>query len=52
VVRLQLEGDRVVAEEWLDLGARIRDVKQARDGSVLVVTDEDDGRILRLTPAG
>lgn len=50
LVRLDLEADEVVAEEWLDLGARIRDVKQAADGSVLVLTDEDDGRILRLTP--
>lgn len=50
--RLTLEGGRVTSEERLlvDLGARIRDVRQARDGSLLVLTDEARGRLLRITP--
>ena len=46
-----LNGDKVVGEEWLltDAG-RIRDVEVAPDGAVLVITDEDDGALLRLTP--
>jgi glucose/arabinose dehydrogenase len=54
LVRLELEGDRVVGEERLleSLGLRIRDVAEAADGAIHVVTDEDDGEILRIEPAG
>jgi glucose/arabinose dehydrogenase len=50
LVRLVLDGDRVVAEEHLlvDLAQRIRGVQQGPDGSVYVITDA--GNILRLTP--
>ena len=52
LIRLSLQGDRVVAEERLleDLGKRIRDVRVAADGSVYVLTDEGDGQLLRLVP--
>ncbi len=50
IVRLVLEGDRVVAEERIDLDARIRDVKVDSKGGVYAVTDEPEGRILRLVP--
>lgn len=51
LVRLEMEGDTVVGEERLltDRG-RIRDVVEDRDGALLVVTDEDRGELLRLTP--
>ncbi len=32
------------------MGARIRDVRQAPDGTVYLLTDEENGKILRLTP--
>ncbi|WP_230534111.1 PQQ-dependent sugar dehydrogenase [Microvirga roseola] len=51
VVRLTLEGQDVADEERIPLGQRIRDVKQGPDGAIYVLTDEDDGEILRLTPA-
>jgi glucose/arabinose dehydrogenase len=52
LVRLELQGDRVVHEERLltSLGHRIRDVAQAPDGKIHVITDEDDGKVLRLAP--
>jgi len=52
LIRLTLDGNRIVSEERLlkDLGARIRDVRVGPDGSVYVLTDEDDGRLLRLQP--
>ena len=52
LIRLSLEGDRIVAEERLldDLGARIRDVRVGSDGNVYVLTDEDDGKLLKLQP--
>jgi glucose/arabinose dehydrogenase len=55
LVRLQLDGGKVVREErYRDgaLGERIRDVRQGPDGLVYVVTDEGDGRVLRVLPAG
>ncbi len=52
LIRLQLDGDRIVSEERLltDLGKRIRDVRVGADGNVYVLTDEDDGQLLRLVP--
>ena len=44
-------GDRgVVDEEHIELGTRIRDVDQAPDGSIIVLTDDGDGKVLRLRP--
>jgi glucose/arabinose dehydrogenase len=54
LVRLEVEGRRVVSEERLleGMGQRLRDVVQGPDGYLYLLTDEDDGRILRLEPAG
>ena len=51
VVVLHLDNDRVVSEERVPIGARVRDVKVAPDGSVYVVTENRSGssQILRLT---
>jgi len=48
IVRLTLDGDKVVDEERIPMGKRIRDVAMAPDGSVYAATD-DNGKILRLT---
>lgn len=52
LARLTLKGDRVVGEEWLleDMGQRIRDVRVGPDGALWLLTDESDGRVLRLVP--
>jgi glucose/arabinose dehydrogenase len=52
LVRLVLDGERVVREERLlqGLGGRVRDVRQGPDGFLYLLTDEGDGRILRLEP--
>lgn len=50
LVRLRLDGERVALEERLDMGKRIRDVLQARDGAVLLLVDDANGELLRLTP--
>jgi glucose/arabinose dehydrogenase len=51
--RLELDGEKVVHEERLliGLGERIRDVRQAPDGTIWVLTDGRSGRALRLSPA-
>jgi len=50
IARLVLAGNRVVGEERLltDLGERVRDVAVGPDGAVWVVTDEPDGKLVRL----
>ncbi len=50
LVRLDIEGDRVIGEERLmsDQG-RIRDITQAPDGALYVLVD-DGGKVLRVTP--
>ena len=49
IVRLTLDGEKVVDEERIPMGARIRDVVQGPDGTVYALTDEGNGEILRLT---
>ncbi len=53
--RVHLDGQgHVIDQEQLlnDLNWRIRDVRAAPDGYLYVCTDESDGRVLRLEPAG
>jgi glucose/arabinose dehydrogenase len=53
LVRLEMDGDRIVAEERLlegELG-RIRDVRSGPDGFLYLLTDEDPGGLYRLEPA-
>ena len=50
VVRVQIDGERAEEVGRLDLGARIRDVEQAPDGSIYLLTDKANGNVLRLTP--
>jgi len=51
LVRLELKDNKVSHEERISLGSRIRDVQTAPDGSVYLLTDEDDGKLLQLTPS-
>ena len=52
LVRLQLDGEKVVKEERLLSGAlgRIRDVRMGPDGFLYLVTDESAGIVARLEP--
>ena len=52
LIRLELENDRVVGEERLltDRGVRMREVVEAPDGAVILLTD--DGGLLELRPRG
>jgi glucose/arabinose dehydrogenase len=53
LVRLVMKDGKVAQEErhLADLRERIRDVRQAPDGSLYLVTDARNGQILRITPA-
>ena len=53
LVRLTMQDGRVVKEERYlqELRQRFRDVQQGPDGLIYVVTDHDDGQLLRISPA-
>lgn len=52
LVRLTLDGDAVLRQDKYleELGLRIRDVRQGPDDAIYLLTDEDDGAILKVTP--
>jgi glucose/arabinose dehydrogenase len=52
LVRLELKGDRVVKEQRLleDRLGRIRDVRVGPDDYLYLLTDEDNGKLVRLLP--
>jgi aldose sugar dehydrogenase len=52
--RLKLDGQKVTEQEILLEGMRerIRDVRSGPDGFLYLLTDESNGRLLRLEPAG
>jgi aldose sugar dehydrogenase len=52
VVRLVFDGTTVKEEDRLPLRARIRDVETAPDGSIYVLTDQADGKLLRISATG
>ena len=52
LIRVQLDGNKVVKQERLlqTLNERIRDVRQGPDGWLYLLTDNADGRLMRLMP--
>ncbi|MFZ1365142.1 MAG: PQQ-dependent sugar dehydrogenase, partial [Brachymonas denitrificans] len=52
LARLQVRDGKVVAEHKLlpDVGERLRDVRQGPDGWLYLVTDNSDGKLLRVKP--
>jgi glucose/arabinose dehydrogenase len=52
--RVDLEGGAVAGQETLlaDRRERLRHVAQAPDGAIILLTDDLDGKVLRVTPGG
>ena len=50
IVRVSVDGEQAEEVERIPLATRTRDVEQAPDGSIYVLTDEENGKILRLRP--
>jgi glucose/arabinose dehydrogenase len=49
--RIALDKDgNVLGQDRLDIGARVRDVRQGPDGFLYALTDEEHGRLLRIVP--
>ncbi|WP_372421468.1 PQQ-dependent sugar dehydrogenase [Salinarimonas chemoclinalis] len=51
LARLDVEGGRIVSEEIIPLGLRIRAVTTGPDGALYLLVDDDRGALLRLAPA-
>ena len=54
LVRLDVEGDAIVGEERLFAGqlGRVRDVKAGPDGAIYLITDADNGQLIRWRRTG
>ncbi|MCK9276092.1 MAG: PQQ-dependent sugar dehydrogenase [Syntrophales bacterium] len=52
LVRVVFDGNNVREEDRLPLPERIRDVDTGPDGSIYVLTDEDNGKLWRISPLG
>ena len=51
--RIEIDANgRAVAESAIDIGERVRDIRVGPDGHVYVLTDEPQGRLIRLEPTG
>ena len=51
IIRLAIDGDKVTNEEVIPMGRRIRNLLQARDGSLLALSESPNAELLRLSPA-
>ena len=53
LTRLEIKNDKVIHEEQMLKGefGRIRDVRSFADGALWLLTDHDDGALLRISPA-
>lgn len=49
-VALDSTGTRVTGQELIRVGQRVRDIRQGPDGFLYVLTDERDGRLIRIVP--
>jgi glucose/arabinose dehydrogenase len=50
-IRVGVDGN-VIGQERLPMPARVRDVRQGPDGDLYVLTDEANGQLIRISPAG
>jgi len=53
VRRIDLDAKgNVISQQAIEIGQRVRDVRQSPDGLLYVLTDDNNGRLIRLEPAG
>lgn len=52
LIRVTLNGEQAAKADQWDMGARIREVETAADGSLWILEDGPKGRLLKLTPKG
>lgn len=52
IAHVDLEDGKAVSKTRYDMGARIREIVEGRDGALYVLEDGKSGRLLKLTPKG
>lgn len=53
VRRIELDAaGKVLGQQTIEIGQRVRDVRQGPDGFVYVLTDDPNGQLIRLEPTG
>lgn len=52
LIRMAIDGDTLHKSDRWDFGARIREVEVRDDGSVWLLTDGKDGKLVKLVPQG
>jgi aldose sugar dehydrogenase len=52
VRRIVVDGDEVSEQETLPIAERVRAVRQGPDGMLYVLTDSEEGELIRIEPAG
>ena len=50
LIRVHIDGDTAKEVQRIDLGGRARDIVQGRDGSLYVLVDSPDGKLIKLAP--
>jgi len=50
VIRIKVEGNKTVVQETIPIGQRVRDLRQGQDGFIYILTDENNGELIRLEP--
>lgn len=50
LIRMQIDGDKLHKSDRWDFGQRIREVEVRDDGSVWLLTDGEDGKLVKLVP--
>jgi glucose/arabinose dehydrogenase len=50
VQRIKYENNQAKSQEVIAIGQRVRDVRQGNDGLIYILTDEQNGQLIRLEP--
>ena len=50
LIRMKIDGDKLTKSDRWDFGTRIREVEVRDDGTVWLLTDGEDGKLVKLVP--
>ena len=50
LIRVRIDGDTAKEVQRFDMGGRVREIEQARDGSLWILVDSPDGKLVKLSP--